>query len=142
MSGYPRQIRLWDRNTPLEEARLLVEGKPEASLELIYSPDAASSVEDVTVTRDRVYISILSNVTGKLLAASRSHGEWTVDTVDLPGNGSLDVRAADDSANDVFVSFESFLQPETLSRVMDDGEIRVVQALPERFDASRFVTEQ
>jgi prolyl oligopeptidase len=112
------------------------------SLELIYSPDAVSSVEDVTVTRDRVYISILSNVTGKLLVARSADAGWTVDKVELPANGSLSVRAADDSANDLFVSFESFLQPETLYRVMEDGEIRVVQALPERFDASRFVTEQ
>lgn len=233
-SGYPRQVRLWDRDTPLEEARLLfegpasdaieaplvshrddgthamvmqiprfftetlhlvnaddslstlslpedvsfqgftgtrliallrsewspgtqsmpggsvisvdladlVEGNPEVSLELIYSPDVVSSVEDVTVTRDRVYISILSNVTGELLQASLADGAWTLDTVDLPPNGSLSVRAADDSANDVFVSFESFLQPETLYRVMGSGEIHVVQALPERFDASGFVTEQ
>ena len=48
----------------------LVKGNPGESLELIYSPDAVSSVEGVTVTRDRVYISILSNVTGKLLRAS------------------------------------------------------------------------
>ena len=120
----------------------LVDGNPHLSLELIYSPDAVSSVEDVTVTRDRVYISILSNVTGQLLAARSADSGWTLDTVELPANGSLSVRASDDSANDLFVSFESFLQPETLYRVMEDGEIRVVQALPERFDASRFVTEQ
>lgn len=120
----------------------LVAGKPQASLELIYSPDAVSSVEGVTVTKDRIYISILSNVTGKLLVSSPVDGGWTTGTVDLPPNGSLSVRAADDSANDVFVSFQSYLQPETLYRVMDDGEIRVVQALPERFDASGFVTEQ
>ena len=120
----------------------LVKGNPGESLELIYSPDAVSSVEGVTVTRDRVYISILSNVTGKLLRASPANGAWTLDTVGLPANGSLSVRASDDSANDLFVSFESFLQPETLYRVMEDGEIQVVQALPERFDASRFVTEQ
>jgi prolyl oligopeptidase len=120
----------------------LVEGNPEVSLQLIYSPDDVSSVEDVTVTRDKVYISILSNVTGKLLAANAVEGEWALEKVDLPASGSLSVRAADDSANDVFVSFESFLQPETLYRVMDDGEIHVVQALPERFDASGFVAEQ
>jgi prolyl oligopeptidase len=122
--------------------RDLVDGRPQASLEIIYTPDKVSSVETVTVTKDRVYISILSNVTGQLIKASSQDGGWTLESVALPANGSLAVRASDDAANDVFVSFESFLQPETLYRVMDDGEIRVVQALPERFDPSRFVTEQ
>jgi prolyl oligopeptidase len=42
----------------------------------------------------------------------------------------------------VFVSFESFLQPESLYRVMEDGEVSLVQALPERFDSASYVTEQ
>ena len=233
-SGYPRQVRLWDRDTPLEDARLLfegpasdaieapvvsrrddgthalvmqiprffsetlhlvnedeslstlalphdvsfqgfmgtrviallrsewslgdlsvpggsvisveltdlVEGSPEDSLEPVYTPDASSSVEDVTVTRDRVFVSILSNVTGKLLAASLVDGNWKLGTVGLPPNGTLSLRASDDSDNDIFVSFESFLQPETLYRVQGDGEVQVVQALPERFDSAGFVTEQ
>jgi prolyl oligopeptidase len=233
-SGYPRQIRLWERNIPLEEARLLfegpagdavevpvvsrredgthamvmqipeffsetlhlvgeddslstltlpddvsyqgfigdhliallrsdwkagsrfapggsvvavklqdlVDGTPQGSLQLIYAPDRVSSVESVTVTRDRVYVSVLSNVTGKLIKASRADDRWALTEVGLPPNGTLGIRAADDSANDVFVSYESYLQPETLYRVMDDGEIRVVQSLPERFDPGGYVTEQ
>jgi prolyl oligopeptidase len=233
-SGYPRQIRLWDRDTPLEEARILFEGpaddtmtapvvsrredathalvtqvptfftetlhlvnedetlstlnlpddvsfqgfigdrliallrsdwsvgglsipggsvvsvgladlvagNPGVSLQAIYSPDDISSVEDVTLTRDRVYISILSNVTGVLLVGHYDGAAWNLKQVSLPPNGTLSVRAADDSANDVFVSFESFLQPETLYRVMEDGEIHLVQALPERFDPDDYVTEQ
>jgi len=233
-SGYPRQIRLWDRDTPLEQARLLfegpasdalesplvshrddgthamvmqvpdffterlhlvneneslstltlpediafqgfigdrliallrsnwivgaetvpagsvvsanlqdlVDGRPQASLRTVYTPDDISSVQTVTVTKDRVYLTVLSNVTGRLLKASIRDNDWTLEPVDLPPNGSLAVQAADDSANDVFVSFESFLQPETLYRVMDDGRIRVVQALPERFDPGLYVTEQ
>ena len=120
----------------------LLEGTPGNSLQTIYSPDDVSSVESVTVTRDRVYISILSNVTGKLLKAEVSDSGWSLGDVALPPNGSLQVRAADDSTNDVFVSFESYLQPETLYRVMEDDEVVVVQALPERFDPARFVTEQ
>ena len=233
-SGYPRQIRLWDRDTPLASARLLFEGPdtdafefpqvshredgthalviqapdfftetihlldegdslntlplprdvslqgfmgdqlialmrsdwvldgvtasagsvvtvgihdlladtPEASLQSVYIPDAISSVQSVTVTRNRIYIALLSNVTGRLVMATPEDSSWLLTTVGLPENGSLNVRAADDTADDVFVSFESFLQPETLYRVMADGEILAVQALPERFDSSAFVTEQ
>lgn len=120
----------------------LVNGTPQASLKTVFAPDAVSSAESVTVTRDRIYVALLSNVTGELIMASEIDGAWVLSNVDLPGLGSLNVRAADDSANDVFVSFESFLQPESLYRVMVDGEVRLVQALPERFDASAFVTEQ
>ena len=120
----------------------LVNGTPEASLSTVYAPDAVSSVESVTVAKDRIYIALLSNVTGRLLAAEATESGWTISEIGLPENGSLNVRAADDKANDVFVSFESYLQPESLYRVMQNGEVRLVQALPERFDPNNFVTEQ
>ena len=120
----------------------LVNGTPGASLQTVYSPDALSSVKSVTVTRSRVFIALLSNVTGKLIMASASDDGWMLDDVALPGNGSITLRASDESADDVFVSFESFLQPESLYRVFPDGEVRLIQALPERFDAAGFITEQ
>ena len=120
----------------------LVNGTPEGSLSTVYAPDAVSSVKSVTVAKDRIYIALLSNVTGRLLAAEAGESGWTLSEIDLPENGSLNVRAADDTANDVFVSFESYLQPESLYRVMQNGEVRLVQALPERFDPDNFVTEQ
>jgi prolyl oligopeptidase len=120
----------------------LVSGTPEASLQVVYAPDAVSSVQSVTVTRDRIYIALLSNVTGRLLTAMPGGEAWVLSEVALPENGTLKVQAADDTANDVFVSFESFLQPESLYRVMEGGEVRLVQALPERFDPAGFVTEQ
>lgn len=120
----------------------LVNGTPEGSLSTVYAPDAVSSVKSVTVAKDRIYIALLSNVTGRLLAAEAGESGWTINEIGLPENGSLNVRAADDTANDVFVSFESYLQPESLYRVMQNGEVRLVQALPERFDPDNFVTEQ
>ncbi len=120
----------------------LINGTPGVSLQTVYTPDAVSSVESVTVAKNRIYLALLSNVTGKLIMASASDAGWALSAVALPENGTLSVRAADDSANDVFVSFESYLQPESLYRVMEDGEIHLVQALPERFDAAGFVTEQ
>jgi prolyl oligopeptidase len=120
----------------------LVNGTPGASLQVVYAPDAVSSVQSVTVAQDRIYIALLSNVTGRLLTALPTGAGWALSEVALPENGTLKVRAADDAVNDVFVSFESYLQPETLYRVMQDGEVRLVQALPERFDPAGFVTEQ
>jgi len=120
----------------------LLDGTPQSSLQTVYTPDEVSSVESVTVTRDRIYIALLSNVTGQLVVAAAGESGWVLNKVALPENGSLTARAADDSANDVFVSFESYLQPESLYRVMEDGQVRLVQALPERFDSTAFVTEQ
>ena len=120
----------------------LVSGIPQASLQTVYTPDAVSSVESVTVAKNRIYLALLSNVTGNLIIASARDAGWALSAVALPENGTLSVRAVDDTANDVFVSFESFLQPESLYRVMEDGKIHLVQALPERFDAAGFVTEQ
>jgi prolyl oligopeptidase len=120
----------------------LLSGTPQASLQIVYAPDEVSSVESVTVAKDRIYIALLANVTGKLIVATASDAGWVTGEVPLPENGKLRVRSADDSANDVFVSFESFLQPESLYRVTVDGRVNLVQALPERFDSSAFVTEQ
>lgn len=120
----------------------LLADSPEASLQVVYTPDSVSSIESVSVTRTRIYLALLRNVTGRLLMAEAGDDGWRISEVALPEKGSLTVRAADDSSDDLFVSFESFLQPESLFRVMESGEVKLIQALPERFDASRFVTEQ
>ena len=58
----------------------LADGAPQASLQIVYAPDAISSVDSVTIARDRVYIALLSNVTGRLIAAEPSERDWKDDT--------------------------------------------------------------
>ena len=117
-------------------------GSTGANLKVIYTPAEKSSIDAVELGKDRMYISVLEDVTGKLLTARPSNEGWTVEEINLPANGSLNIVSADDWWDAALFNYESFLQPDTLYAVERGIEPEAVQSLPDRFDAEGYVTEQ
>ncbi len=120
----------------------LIAGKPENSLETVYMPNAESSIQSISIAKSKIYIGLLENVTGKLITATPNSGGWAMTTVDMPANGRISVTSTDDWSDQALVNFESFLTPDTLQLIAEDGSRSDVQSLPARFDASDMVTEQ
>lgn len=117
-------------------------GRPDLSLNVIYAPGAKSSIDAVNIGKDRIFISVLENVTGKLLSAVPTNDGWQTADMGMPENGTLSVVSADEWSDAAFVNFESFLQPDTLYTVALGGAPKAITSLPARFDASDLVTEQ
>jgi len=111
-------------------------------LRIIYTPGENASIDNVSVGMDRIFISLLEDVKGKLLAATPSAGNWNVAEIAMPGNGNLTIVSADEWSDTAHVNFESFLQPDTLYSVIRGGTPDKLRSLPARFDASGLVTEQ
>ena len=109
---------------------------------VLYTPDARSSVEEVSTGRDAVYAAIFHNVVGSVHAFRLKDGQWSDSTLDLPGGGSPGIVSANDWGPQAEFNFESFLIPPTLYH--DDGsdKPKAIKSLPARFDASGLVTEQ
>ncbi|MFZ5610243.1 MAG: prolyl oligopeptidase family serine peptidase [Pseudomonadota bacterium] len=110
-------------------------------IEQVLIPGARASIQDVMAAQSTLYVSLLDNVTGKLLALRRGPDGWVAMPVDLPENGRLTISATDSQSERAFVNFEGFLTPDSLYLV-GDGPVRRVKALAERFDASRLMVEQ
>lgn len=117
-------------------------GSTGANLKVIYAPGDNGSIDAVDLGKNRMFISVLEDVTGKLLTAEPSNEGWTVTAVDLPENGSLNIVSVDDWWDAAFFNYESFLQPDTLYAVERGIEPQAVQSLPARFAAEGLITEQ
>ncbi|TNE62274.1 MAG: S9 family peptidase [Alphaproteobacteria bacterium] len=120
----------------------LVAGDPARSLVTIFEPGERSSIDGVSIGKDRIFLSVLDEVTGKLLSATPTGEGWDVADMGMPKNGTLSVISADEWSDAAFINFESFLQPSTLYTVELGGKPEPIKSLAPRFDAANLVTEQ
>lgn len=233
-SGYPRQVKIWKRGTPLESAELVFEGKesdvsasgfsdiePERTLlflnrgidfyhsevflfdpktksktkiempadasfegvfkdyllyglksdwnykgvqyqkgdlvsfplkslstpelKLVYRPGERETLESVTITKKKIYISIFKNVSGQLLKGDfKGDGTFEFSRVNLPDFGSVGVSSVDDEGDQVIVSFSSFLVPAStyVSDNADLKELKLLKSGVHRFNSEGFSTDQ
>ena len=122
-------------------ARWLSSGSLPA-VQVLYAPDARSSVESVSTGQRGVYVSVLENVIGRVYKFVRSGERWDRSTVALPGGGSAGVMSLNDFGPQAYFSFNSYLVPPSVYADDGDGALRVIKSLPARFDASGMTTEQ
>jgi prolyl oligopeptidase len=244
-SGYPRQVRIWKRGTPLASAKLIFEGKtedvsvsgyksfrPESSfifierglsffesevhlydpntakltkipfpttasfggafdgyllaslrkdwktskgvfnagslvslpvdkigasdfedyLELVYEPDARSTLNGMDTTKSFLLLSTLSNVHGQILMVHHTDSGWKLDPMDIPEGGDASVSGSDPYSDKVLVSFQNFTTPPSLYSVNLEkpplnrqGDLRkphLVKTLPAQYNTKDVVTEQ
>jgi prolyl oligopeptidase len=121
----------------------LWDAKPEEEAELVFAPDARSSISSVASSKSYLYIDTLQNVQGKVLKASKTASGWHIETLPLPELGTASVRAADDYADPIYLSYESFVVPTTLYSYDGTGSApSTVKSLPARFDSKGLVAEQ
>lgn len=114
---------------------------------LVWKPgprEALKTIDGITSTQDRLLLSTLDNVNGRVLAfAPQPDGSWQQTALPLPDKMRLDFGSADTSTDRVFVTAEGFTTPDTLYLAdAADGEAQAVKALPAKFDAGNLVVEQ
>ncbi len=123
-------------------ALVAVDPKTGAS-QVIFAPNARQALVGAAVTRSRVVVEMLDNVSGEIRVFSPGPGGWTSRTLALPDKSTLHIVAADQGSDQVFLTSESFLTPTALWRVDAAGGAPVkVKALSPKFDASRDLVEQ
>jgi prolyl oligopeptidase len=114
-----------------------------AAVEVLYTPDARSSINEVATGRDAVYASVYRDVTGSVhVFRPRSPRGWSDATLPLPEGGSTHVVATNTWGPEAHFRFESYTTPTTLYAEAGDGKPVAIKALPARFDASNLKTEQ
>ncbi|WP_132391705.1 prolyl oligopeptidase family serine peptidase [Novosphingobium sp. PhB165] len=119
--------------------------RPEAiEARIAWKPGPREALEAVSITRDRLLLSILDNVNGRLLSlAPAANGGWTTTALPLPDKLALEFSAADTRSNLTFASAEGFTTPSTLYLVdAATGSAEPVKSLPPRFDATGLIVEQ
>ncbi|MGE0283121.1 MAG: prolyl oligopeptidase family protein [Rhizobiaceae bacterium] len=101
------------------------------------------SIGGVAGTENRLFIQLMDNVRGKVLAAERRDGKWVLETVGLPDNGNVGIAHVDSYGRSVSFTFTDFLTPSSIIWSDDDGRtLTTIKSQPGRFDASGLISEQ
>ena len=111
--------------------------------ELILRPGEREAVEGVTLTRNRLVIALFENVRGAAYAYHRAENGWVRERLNLPENASVGLGSASSEDDQLFVSVEGYLTPDTLWLAdAATGELETVKSLPAKFDAEGMHVEQ
>jgi prolyl oligopeptidase len=111
------------------------------AFDLLFEPTERVSLDGVSTTRDRVLMTVLDNVRGKLFRLALLNGAWTREEVPLPGQGTVGVVAASDDSRMFFFTYEDFLTPDSLF-LADGDKTEKVKSLPAFFDPAGMSVEQ
>ena len=114
----------------------------EASPSLIFTPSASQALEEVAASESKLWIKLLDDVSGKLVALTPGADGWTQQAVELPDNSTLSLAATSGSSDMALVTVEGMLTPPTLYAATPGAAPKVVDAMPAQFDASKFTVEQ
>ncbi|HEY0053008.1 MAG TPA: prolyl oligopeptidase family serine peptidase [Caulobacteraceae bacterium] len=113
---------------------------------LVFTPSPTQSINDVELTRFRVVVSMLDNVSGRILAIeTRGEFGWRAFPLNVADNSVVTLVDAEGSGDRLFYSVQSFLAPTELHLVNDitvpDTDFPI-KSLPAQFDAGAHVVEQ
>ena len=114
-----------------------------ASIDTLMEPSSKAAVLTTARTRDTLFVSLIDNVRGRVVAFERSGGDWRSRPVALPDNGDIAINHADFDGTSVSFSYTDFLTPPSL--IWSDDDAATLQTLKSgvaRFDASPYVAEQ
>jgi len=108
------------------------------AIQTLFTPTDRTAIDSVATTKDKVFVSILDNVRGRITSYDFKDGAWSAPAaIDLPSNGSVSIADADVHSAVVMFNYQDFLTPSTLYWSFDDAaHIEQVKSLPARFDAS------
>ena len=110
---------------------------------LVMRPSAKQSIEQVAASDNVLWVKLLDDVSGKLLALRPgADGRWSQRAINLPANSTISLGSVSGKRDLAFASVEGMLTPTTLMAVKSDGTTSKVASLPAQFDSSQFVVEQ
>ncbi len=116
--------------------------KGDRNFQVVMAPDAESSIDSYTTTRDYLLVNVLRNVRSELYRFRFEEGEWQRERIDLPTFGSINVISTDEATNRFFLTYTDFLTPTTLYFSDEEGELREAGRSPAWFDATPYAIEQ
>jgi len=119
----------------------LLKGKKEIHVVLV--PDGYSSISQVSTTKNKLLINLLTDVTGNLLIYSFTGDQWTSQEVNTPDFGTIYIAGTSDLSDMYFFDFENFITPSTLySADAGTNTFKPYKSLPAFFDGSKYEVTQ
>ena len=112
--------------------------------DVIVSPTARQSIDEVRVFDDRLVATVYDNVVGHIVAfTANGSAPWVRTDLPAADNVSVHLGSSSRKTGRVFYNFEGFLTPSTLALVdLRASRADVIKTAPARFDAATHLVEQ
>jgi prolyl oligopeptidase len=113
------------------------------AIETVFVPNEHQSIEEVSASRSKLWVKVLNDVSGRLIALARSsNGAWAGTPVTLPDKASVHLNAGALNSDAAFATVEGMLTPPTLYRADAALASAPIQSLAPQFDASDMAVDQ
>lgn len=109
---------------------------------LIFEPEDRVAVAGVSSSQDQVYVSLLDNISGRLISFMPTDKGWKKADIALPENGVLSLSSIDQTTGDVLVYYENPTTPETLFYIKEGNAPKAIKSTPAFYDSEGVVTRQ
>lgn len=117
--------------------------KGQKKIQVILQPDALTSVQEVSSTKSKLLVNLLTNVKSELYIYSFDNGKWESEKVDAPDFGTIGLAATDELSDEYYFTFTNFLTPTTLFIAnAGDNTFEAFKSLPAYFDGSKYQVQQ
>ena len=117
--------------------------KGNKTIQLILEPDEFSSISEVSTTKNKVLVNLLTNVTSQLYIYSFADGKWSNQKVKAPDFGTISLITTDESSDQYFFQYENFITPTTLYAAdAAKNTFTASKSLPSYFDAGKYEVKQ
>lgn len=117
--------------------------KGQKKIQVILQPDALTSVQEVSSTKSKLLVNLLTNVKSELYIYSFDNGKWASEKVDAPDFGTIGLAATDELSDEYYFTFTNFLTPTTLFIAnAGDNSFEAFKSLPAYFDGSKYQVQQ
>lgn len=105
--------------------------------ELLWAPTQSTVFDNIQRVEGGFLLTVMEDVTDKVLLLSRENGEWTQTPLPLPEKGILNVHNTSPKREDFMYTFSNCVTPSTLYWMnFNSGETEQLQQTPPRFDAT------
>lgn len=111
----------------------------EFGVEPVFAPSGSQAIQGVSAGADRLYITLLDDVSGRMLALDSS---WNASDVEVPANGVVSLAAAGGKQDIAFFTAESFAQPPKLFATQSGEVPALVEARSPVFDPDSIDVQQ
>jgi len=102
--------------------------------DVLFEPSERVSLSSLSSTRDRLLLSTLDNVRGRLESLRLTQQGWSRQQIPLPGMGQTNLEATSDDVDYFFFRYEDSLTPDSLWFVDADEQPVKTKSLPAFFD--------
>jgi prolyl oligopeptidase len=111
------------------------------SFDVLFEPTPRTALGSVDATRDRVVVSWLDNVRGRISTFAFADGAWKREEMSLPELGTVGIATTTDAADAFFYTYQDFLTPSSLF-LAEGSKVAKVKSMPAFFDTSGMKIEQ